>query len=116
MNRGKPTLKPWDEVGLESIGAEADLQHLQQADAAAVAMAGLKMADAPAEEAVAGLLEQPAAENGEAASTAAAGEEAEAAEPAVAGQPGSRAAEAPEPAEPAAAGQPGSGAVLPPPG
>ena len=113
MNRGKPTLKPWDEVGLESIGAEADLQHLQQADVAAVAMAGLKMADAPADEAVAGTPEQPAAENGEAAATAAVVEAAEASEPAAAGQPGSGAAEA---SEPAAAGQPGSGAVLPPPG
>ena len=40
MNRGKPTLKPWEEVGLESIGAEDDLQQLQQTEAAAIAMAG----------------------------------------------------------------------------
>jgi hypothetical protein len=100
VNRGKPTLKPWDEVGLHSIGAEDDLQHLQQADAAAVAMAGLKMADsdAPPEGADAGEAGQPAAAAGEADQPAdAAGHKA--------------AAEALEPADASPAG---SGAALPP--
>lgn len=86
MNRGKPTLKPWEEVGLESIGAEADLQQLQQAEAAALAMSGLKLADKPAEEAAAGAAAQPAAAAGKVAARAAADEATEAPEPAAAGQ------------------------------
>lgn len=85
VNRGKPTLKPWEEVGLESSGAEDDLQQLQQADAAAVAMAGLKLADAPEEEAATGAASQPGSGDGRAEANVAADEAAEAPEPAAAG-------------------------------
>ena len=51
MARGKPSLRPWEEVGLEEMGSERDLARLEDADAAGLKMAGLKLAD-----------DQPAAE------------------------------------------------------
>lgn len=43
MSRGKPTLRPWEEVGLHEMGSEADLQRLAQADAVAAQLAGLTL-------------------------------------------------------------------------
>jgi len=85
VNRGKPTLKPWEEVGPEPIGAGGAPQQPHQAGGAAVAMAGLKLADAPEEEAATGAASQPGSGDGRAEANVAADEAAEAPEPAAAG-------------------------------
>ena len=45
MQAGRPSLKPWEEVGLEEIGTEEELAQLAAIDAAAAAAAGLKLID-----------------------------------------------------------------------
>lgn len=51
MARGQPSLRPWEEVGLDTWGSERELQRLGEADAAALKLAGLKLVDeAPAVE------------------------------------------------------------------
>ena len=49
MNSGKPTLRPWDEVGLEEIGGEGELSSLAAVeDQEAARLAGLGTAPPPA--------------------------------------------------------------------
>lgn len=60
MAKGKPTLRPWEEVGLEEIGQEAELSRLSEVDAAAAAVAGMKLVEPATEAAAAAALPEPA--------------------------------------------------------